>query len=89
MGLLSPQGCPDPAALMEAARQVASALGLQLPNVVGELLLLKCCKELNLPEVRNDAALEVFLHGKSSAVACAAAQALQESEPARGGGKSS
>lgn len=56
MGLLSPQGCPDPAALMEAARQVASALGLQLPNVAGELLLLKCCKELNLPEVRNGAA---------------------------------
>jgi len=40
---------------------LAAQLKLPLSNVNGELLLLKCCKELRMPEVREGGALRDHL----------------------------
>ena len=49
--LISPRGAPAPTVIDREVLQLASRLGLPIPNINGELLLLKCCKELSMPEV--------------------------------------
>ncbi len=53
--LISPAGTLIPGKLMGAAIKLAASLpGLVVPNVNGELLLLKACTELRMPEVRME-----------------------------------
>jgi hypothetical protein len=49
--ILTPSGAIHPNRLVASAVKLAAVLRRPVPNVNGELLILKCCAELRMPEV--------------------------------------